>query len=53
MNVKRVSIKFGPAGCMTMLAIVVVWLFCVCAAILASSVLVDALYHLGHWLLGW
>ena len=35
------------------LALVFVWLLAVCASILASAVIVDALYHLGHWLLGW
>jgi hypothetical protein len=43
----------GPAGCATLLAIFVVWLICVGAGILLSAIAVDALYHLGHFILGW
>jgi hypothetical protein len=43
----------GPAGCFTLLVIFVGWLICVGVSILASAILVDALWHLGRWLLGW
>ena len=41
------------AGCLVVLAVFVGWLLLVATGILATAIAVDALWHLGRWLLGW
>jgi hypothetical protein len=52
-NLPKVRTSGVGAGCLVALAAIVAWLLAVCASILLSAIAVDALYHLGHWLLGW
>ena len=45
--------KTALGGCLVILASVFFGLLAFCASVLASAILVDALWHLGRWLLGW
>jgi hypothetical protein len=40
-------------GCLLIVCVIIGWLLLVSCGILASAILVDALYHLGHFILGW
>lgn len=40
-------------GIFIVLGAILIWLVGFIASILASAILVDALWHLGRWLLGW
>ena len=53
--VKHVKItgKGLVGGIVVVLAIALFYLLALCASILASAIIVDALWHLGRWLLGW
>jgi hypothetical protein len=49
----KVSGKGLVYGIITVVAICALYMMVFVAAILASAVIIDALWHLGRWLLGW
>jgi hypothetical protein len=55
MHIQSVSLsgKSIVAIILIVLGVIVAWLVAICIAILASAILVDTLWHLGRWLLGW